>query len=133
MSKLKAITAGSIGAVALFVGCTAPAAAGPFFVPHLGVAAALANAVVSLATLPLTIAATAAGGAAPAQYPAPGYYAPPAYYPPPAGYYGASAYRAYPGRYRAPAYAHGYGGYPRYNAGFGYHAAPHAGHYYYRR
>ena len=141
MSKVRTVTAGSVGAIALFIGYTAPAAAGPaLLVPHLGVA--LANAVVGLATLPLTIAATVAGGAPPAQYPAPGYaprayapgyYASPAYYPPPAAYYGAPAYQANPGRHFAPAYARGSGGHPRYNAGVGYHAAPHAGHYYYRR
>ena len=134
MSKLRAITAGSISSIALVIGYSAPAAAGsPFFVPHLGIAGAVANAVIGLATLPLTIAATAAGAGQPAQYPTPGYYAPPAYYPPPAAYSGAPAYYAHPGRYRGPAYARGYGGHPRYNATLGYHAAPHAGHYYYRR
>jgi hypothetical protein len=143
MSELRAIAAGSVGAAALIIGYSAPAAAGPapwgaFFVPHIGAAAAVANAVIGLATLPLTIAATVAGAGQPAQYPAPGgyaprgyapgYYAPPAYYPPQPAYYGAPAYYAH----RGPTYARGYGGYPRYNAGFGY-AAPHAGHYYHRR
>ena len=144
MSRIRTIAAGSVGALAFIVGYSAPAAAGPvpwgaFFVPHFGVAGALANAVVGLATLPLNIAAAAAGAGPPApsgygpRAYAPGYYAPPAYYPPQAAYPGAPAYYARPGRYRGPAYARGYGGYPRYNAVFGYHAAPHAGHYYYRR
>jgi hypothetical protein len=77
------IAAGSVGAVALVIGYSAPSAAGrapsgAFFVPHLDVAAALANAVVGLATLPLNIAATAVGAG---QYPAPAGYAPRAYAP----------------------------------------------------
>jgi hypothetical protein len=135
MSKTRAITAGSVGAVVLFVGFSAPAAAGPapwgaFLFPHYGVAGALANAVIGLATLPLTIAAAAAGAGQPGY--TSGSYAPPAYYPRPANYYGAPAYYAYTGRSRGAPYARSYGGYPRYNAGFGYHAAPHAGHYYHR-
>jgi len=140
MRLLSTITAGAVGALALMTGYSAPAAAGgAYFVPHFGVAGALANVVVGLATLPFTIAASVAGagqpapGYAPGYAPAPGYYPPPAYYPPAPVYYGAPGYYAHPGYHYPHAYGHGYGGYPRYNGHFGSYAAPHAGHNYYRR